>query len=158
MKLIDVIKPEYIKIPLRGKTREEVVKELIEILSDKDIFDDPEAVFSAVMDREKIMTTGVGRGVAIPHCKKEECAKFAIALGIHPDGADFHSIDNSPARIIFLLVGPETNPGMHIRLLSRISRIISKDTLRDSLLSSVQPEEAYNLLKAEEEKYFEIPS
>lgn len=158
MKLIDVIEPRYIKIPLQSDTKESIIRELIEVLASQNIFEDQEEVFKAVVEREKIMTTGVGREVAIPHCKKKGCNKFAIALGIHPEGIDFNSIDNKPVKIIFLLIGPEENPGMHIRLLSRISRLIAKDTLRQGLLSTRSPAEAYDLLKAEEEKYFEIVS
>ncbi len=158
MKLVDVLKPEYIKIPLNGNTKEDVVKELIEELSTHELFDDKNTVFTAVLEREKIMTTGVGREVAIPHCKKKECREFAIALGIHKNGIDFSSIDGKLVKIIFLLVGPEENPGMHIRLLSRISRLISKELLRENLLKATSVTEAYSLLKAEEEKYFEIAS
>jgi fructose-specific phosphotransferase system IIA component len=158
MKLVDVLKPEYIKITLEGKSKEEVIKELIEILSPHRLFENEDEVFSAIMEREKIMTTGVGRDVAIPHCKRKDCRDFAIALGIHPKGVDFRSIDNKPAKIIFLLVGPEENPGMHIRLLSRISRLIAKETVRKELLKITSSKEAYNLLKKEEQKYFEIAS
>jgi len=158
MKLVDVLKPEYIKIPLNGNSKEDVVKELIEELSTHELFDDKNTVITAVMEREKIMTTGVGREVAIPHCKKKECREFAIALGIHKNGIDFSSIDGKLVKIIFLLVGPEENPGMHIRLLSRISRLISKELLRENLLKATSVVEAYSLLKAEEEKYFEIAS
>lgn len=158
MKLVDVLKPEYIKIPLNGKSKKDVIKELIDELSTHELFDDKNAVFNAVLEREKIMTTGVGREVAIPHCKKQECREFAIALGIHQNGIDFSSIDNKPVKIIFILVGPEENPGMHIRLLSRISRLISKELLRENLLRATSTVEAYSLLKAEEEKYFEIAS
>ncbi len=156
MKLIDVLKPEYIKIPLVSQTKEEAIRELVDLLAQHQLFQDVDAVFQAVLDREKIMTTGVGRGVAIPHCKKAECSKFAIALGIRPEGVDFKSIDNQPAKVIFLLIGPDNNPGMHIRLLSRISRLISKDSLRDALLTSSSADKAYLILKNEEEKYFEI--
>ncbi len=156
MKLVDVIKPEFIKIPLQGASKDDIIKELIDMLPQPEIFENFESVFNAVMDREKIMTTGVGRGVAIPHCKKEDCKQFAIALGLHPGGVDFNSIDNQPAKIIFLLVGPENNPGMHIRLLSRISRLISKDSLRENLLRCKKSADAYQLLKDEEEKFFEI--
>lgn len=158
MKLIDVLRPEYIKIPLQSRSKENAIKELIAVLYQDQIFTDDESVFDAVIDREKIMTTGVGREVAIPHCKKKECTRFAIALGIHREGIDFNSIDNKPVKIIFLMVGPDENPGMHIRLLSRISRLIAKETLRESLKSVDQTHDAYNLLKAEEEKFFEIAS
>jgi fructose-specific phosphotransferase system IIA component len=158
MKLVDVLKPGYIKIPLEKNLKEDVIRELIEVLSSQQLFKDKEAVFAAILDREKIMTTGIGREVAIPHCKKNECKDFAIALGIHYKGIDFNSIDNKPVKIVFLLVGPEENPGMHIRLLSRISRLISKEQLRENLLKVSTTHDAYRLLKNEEEKYFEITS
>ncbi len=156
MKLIDVLKPEYIKIPLTGNTKEAVIRELIDVLAPHAIFESREQVFQAVIEREKIMTTGVGNGVAIPHCKHDSCSDFAIALGIHPDGVDFDSIDNQPAFLIFLLVGPEDKPGLHIRLLSRISRIISKPDVRQRLLSQTSPEAIHTILKEEESKFFEI--
>ncbi|UCF62835.1 MAG: PTS sugar transporter subunit IIA [bacterium] len=158
MKLIDVLKPDYIKIPLQSELKEDAIRELIEVLEGQDIFNDSQAVFQSVIDREKIMTTGVGREVAIPHCKKKDCRKFAIAFGLTSKGIDFNSIDGKPVKIIFLLLGPEDNPGMHIRLLSRISRLIAKEELREKLLSVSKPDTAYALLKEEEEKYFEIVS
>ena len=100
------------------------------------------------------MTTGVGNGVAIPHCKHKDSRNFAIALGVHPKGIDFDSIDHEPARIIFLLVGPEDQPGTHIKLLSRISRIISKDEVREKVLACKTPTELFDLLNEEEHKFF----
>jgi len=158
MKLIDILKPAFIKVPLNSSKKEDAIKELIGVLEGHDIFSDPEAIFQAVIEREKIGTTGVGREVAIPHCKKKECKKFAIALGLTSNGIDFSSIDEKPVKIIFLLVGPEENPGMHIRLLSRISRLIAKEQLREKLLQVSESVAAYTLLKDEENKYFEIVS
>ena len=158
MKLIDVLKSSYIKIPLTSDNKEGVIKELISILHEQNAIIDEKSVFEAAMEREKIMTTGVGRQVAIPHCKISNGQEFSIAFGISVEGIDFNAIDNQPVKIIFLLVGPEDNPGMHIRLLSRISRLISKETLREKLLRVKKAEEAFKLLKIEEEKYFEIAS
>jgi fructose-specific phosphotransferase system IIA component len=158
MKLVDVLKSAYIKIPLTSMNKEGVIKELIRTLIERKAITDEESVFQAAMEREKIMTTGVGRQVAIPHCKIKDSKEFSIAFGISDTGIDFDAIDNQPVKIIFLLVGPEDNPGMHIRLLSRISRLISKEALRDKLLQVKDAEEAYQLLKTEEEKYFEIAS
>jgi mannitol/fructose-specific phosphotransferase system IIA component (Ntr-type) len=79
-----------------------------------------------------------------------------IALGIHPKGVDFQSLDHKPAHIIFLLIGPESKPGFHIRLLSRISRIISKEDVRKQILAGKSPEEIYQIFQAEEANFFEI--
>lgn len=154
MNLVDVFQPEYIKIPLQRNTKSEVIKELVELLSQHQAITNPEGIIQAVFDREEIMTTGVGNGVAIPHCKHKDCSNFAIALGVHPTGIDFDSIDKKPAHIIFLLVGPEDQPGTHIKILSRISRIISKDEVREKVLACTTPAELFDLLNEEEQKFF----
>ena len=154
MNLVDVFQPEYIKIPLEKNTKTDVIKELVKILSEHEAIGNSEGIIRAVFDREKIMTTGVGNGVAIPHCKHKDSRNFAIALGVHPKGIDFDSIDHEPARIIFLLVGPEDQPGTHIKLLSRISRIISKDEVREKVLACKTPTELFDLLNEEEHKFF----
>ena len=104
------------------------------------------------------MTTGVGNGVAIPHCKSDMLSEFAIALGIHPGGIDFHALDEAPARIVFLLVGPSSQPRGHILLLSRISRIVSKAPVRDALLKSSSPQEIWALLEANETESLQVKS
>ena len=156
MKLVDVLRPEFIKYPLQASSKVDVIKEMIDILSEHNMIPDKESILQAVLEREKIMTTGVGNNVAIPHCKHPDCQNFAIAMGIHPKGVDFEAIDNLPAKIIFLLVGPEDKPGLHIRLLSRISRLISKSEVREKVLQLTNPQDIYQLLKQEEEKFFEI--
>lgn len=153
MNLVDVLQPEYIKIPLKRNSKPDVIKELVAILSDHQAIGNPEKIIQAVFDREEIMTTGVGNGVAIPHCKHKDSRNFAIALGIHPQGMDFQSIDHKPAYIIFLLVGPEDQPGTHIKLLSRISRIISKDEVRERVLACKTATKLFNLLSEEEQKF-----
>jgi PTS system fructose-specific IIC component len=153
MNIVDVFQPEYIKIPLQKNTKSEVIKELVELLSQHQAITNPEGIIEAVFEREKIMTTGVGNGVAIPHCKHKDSRNFAIALGVHPQGIDFDSIDQEPAHIIFLLVGPEDQPGTHIKILSRISRIISRDEVREKVLACTTPTEVFNLLNEEEQKF-----
>ena len=154
MNLVDVLQPENIKIPLKKNSKPDVIKELVAILSEHQAIGNPERIIQAVFDREEIMTTGVGNGVAIPHCKHKDSRNFAIALGIHPQGIDFQSIDHKPAHIIFLLVGPEDQPGTHIKLLSRISRIISKNEVRERVLACKIATELFNLLNEEEQKFF----
>lgn len=156
MKLVDVLQPQFIKFPLQKNTKEEVIKELIDVLAAHQQLEDKEGIFRAVLEREKIMTTGVGNGVAIPHSKHPACKSFSIALGIHPQGIDYQSIDGQPVKIVFLLIGPEDKPGTHIRLLSRISRIISKSDVREKILASESAEHVYQILKEEESKFFEI--
>ena len=156
MRLTDVLKKELVDISLKGGTRDECIRELIEKLTSADAIKNSQTVFDAVLEREKIMTTGVGNGIAIPHCKHTDSPEFSVCLGIHPKGIDFQSIDKKLVNIIFLLVGPENNPGLHIKLLSRISRLMSNEELRGQLLACDSSEEAFNLIQEEENYFFEI--
>ena len=156
MRLIDVLLKDLIKIPLRGKTRDTCIKELIEKLSENKSITSKETILKAVLEREKIMTTGVGNSIAIPHCKHPDSPQFAVALGIQPAGVDFTAIDKKPVKIVFLLVGPENNPGLHIKLLSRISRLMSNEELRNQLAACKNKDEAFNLIQEEENYFFEI--
>jgi fructose PTS system EIIBC or EIIC component len=156
MRLTDILLSDYIKIPLDAKNRDEAIKNLIALLGEHEAIEDTDQAYKAVLDREKIMTTGVGNGIAIPHCKDSSCPNFAVAMGVHAKGLDFESIDKKNVRIVFLLVGPENNPGLHIKLLSRISRLMSNEDLREEILDCKTAEEALNLLQEEENYYFDL--
>jgi len=156
MKLVDLLQINYIKYPLTASNKVDVIKELLTLFSENNLIDNREEVLKAVLEREKILSTGLGNGVAIPHCKTNSVEEFSVALGIHPKGVDFQSLDHKPAHIVFLLLGPENKPGFHIRLLSRISRIISKGDVRRQILASKSPEEIYQIFQAEEANFIEI--
>ncbi len=156
MQLTDLLSEENILMPLKGKTRDECIHELIDALNKKDLLADADKAFEAIIEREKLMTTGVGNGIAIPHCKHSSCPNFAVAMGIHPQGVDFESIDKKKVHIIFLLVGPENNPSMHIKLLSRISRLMSNEDIREELKKAKTPKEVLETLQEEESYFFEL--
>jgi len=154
MRLTDILTDNHIQIPVTANNRNDSIKDLINLLDEE--INDMDQAFEAVLEREKIMTTGVGNGIAIPHCKHSSCPNFAAALGIHPKGVDFEAIDKKKVKIIFLLVGPENNPGLHIKLLSRISRLMSNEDLREQLINSKSSEEALQLIEEEENYFFDI--
>ncbi len=156
MRLTDVLNEDLVNISLTGTNRDECIKELIDKLATVRTIKSVDSIFDAVLEREKIMTTGVGNGIAIPHCKHTDSPEFAVCLGIQPKGIDFQSIDKKNVNIIFLLVGPENNPGLHIKLLSRISRLMSNEELRQQLLECKSDKEAFDLVHDEENYFFEI--
>ena len=156
MRLTDLLPEEHIIIDLNVNERDAAIKELLTVLNKDQVISDFDQAYQAILEREKIMTTGVGNGIAIPHCKHGSCPNFAVALGVHRKGINFDSIDKKPAKIIFLLIGPENNPSLHIKLLSRISRLMSNEDLRAQLLDCKTPQEALQLLQEEEDYYFDI--
>lgn len=156
MHLTDILLEDHIILPLVSLDRDGSIKELVNLLAEKGQITDAGQAYQAVLEREKIMTTGVGNGIGIPHCKHSSCPNFAVALGIQSKGINFESIDKKKVKIIFLLVGPENNPGMHIKLLSRISRLMSNDELRTSLLKSKTAKKMLELINEEENYYFDL--
>lgn len=156
MRLTDILLEEHIQIPLKAADRDDSIKKLLTLLDKNNMLADFKQAYQAVLEREKLMTTGVGNYVAIPHCKHNSCPNFAVALGVQLQGVDFSSVDKKKAKIIFLLVGPENNPGMHIKLLSRISRLMSNEDLRQHLLNCKKPSEILRVINEEEDYYFDL--
>ncbi len=156
MQLSDFLKEEYISTTISTSDRDETINELVKLFDADGILNDAEQTFNAILEREKIMTTGVGNEIAIPHCKDSSCPNFAVAIGILNKKINFSSIDKKKVKLVFLLVGPENNPGMHIKLLSRISRLLSNDELRENLFSTKSPSKILELIKEEESYYFDI--
>ena len=156
MRLTDILTEDQVQLPLNADKRDQAIELLIDTLDKKDIIADKSAAVQAVLEREKIMTTGVGNGIAIPHCKHASCPNFSVAMGIQPKGIPFESIDKKSVKIVFLLIGPENNPGLHIKLLSRISRLMSNEELREKIVSSKTAAEAITIIKEEENYYFDL--
>ena len=154
MRITDILTINNIKIPLLASRREEAIKELIGLLENK--VEDVKQAYEAVLERDKIMTTGVGNQIAIPHCKHHSCPDFTIALGISEKGIDFSSIDNNDVRLVFLLLGPENNPGKHIKLLSRISRLMTDNAFRERLLKAEDRKQVHDLLIEQEAGFADI--
>jgi fructose-specific phosphotransferase system IIA component len=148
--LTDLLTLDRIRIPLKGGTKEDVLRELVQVITNADKVDDPDEVLRAVREREAVLSTGIGNGVAIPHGKSSLVPELVMAAGRTAGPVEFDSLDGQPVRLLFMLVGPETAAGPHIKALSRISRLIRKDSVRDMLINAATPEEFYRgLMEAE---------
>ena len=156
MKLKDILSNELIIIPLKSHEKDEVIEEMVDYLHNQRKIEDRNRILKAILDREKVMSTGVGDRVAIPHGKAEGVRDIIALFGITEHDIDFHSIDNKPVRLIFMLVGPPDKTGPHLKALSRISRLMHKQDFRERLLDSHTPNEVMKIIEKEEEKYFEI--
>ncbi len=155
MKITDILTEEMIRTNLPEKNKTDVINSLIEIVARKDKVHDKEKVRQAIFEREKIMSTGVGNGFAIPHGKTDAVADIVGAFATTADPIDYQSLDEQPVRIVLLLVGPETMVGQHIKLLSRISRLMNKEDFRKRLLQAESPARVFEIFKTEESAYFE---
>ncbi|MCU7496908.1 MAG: PTS sugar transporter subunit IIA [Ignavibacteria bacterium] len=156
MKICDIIKPDKIVAELKGGSKEDVINELIDLFKDDPRVSNLEKVRTAVLEREKIMSTGVGKGFAIPHAKTDSITEIIAAFGKSKKPIDFAALDEQPVHLVFLLVGKDNLVGPHIKLLSRISRMMNKDEFRESLMNAKNADEIYSIFQEEETKYFEI--
>jgi fructose-specific phosphotransferase system IIA component len=150
MRLAELLSPERIRIPLAAGTKSEVLRELVSLLPDHEDPDAREQILQAVLDRESRMSTGIGMGVAIPHGKSELVHTMEVTFGISAKPIDFESLDGEPVDLFFLLVSPPDHSGPHIKALARISRMLSSDELRDTLVRAGTAEEALALIRDEE--------
>lgn len=155
MKITDILTEQTIRTNLPGSTKEEILNAVIDIAAASDRVLDKEKIRTAIFDREKIMSTGVGSGFAIPHGKTDAVSDIVGAFAVTAQPIDYKSLDEQPVRIVFLLVGRESMVGPHIKLLSRISRLMNKEEFRARLLAAKTPAEILEIFRQEEASYFE---
>jgi mannitol/fructose-specific phosphotransferase system IIA component (Ntr-type) len=140
---------------LKVKDKETLLNKLVDLLEPQVESPQLDSIREAVFEREEIMSTGVGKGLAIPHGKASGIDTNYASFATLDNPIDYESIDDKPVRIVFLLVGPESKNSAHIKLLSRISRLMNISRFRDALINCETPEEILNLFKTEEDQYFD---
>jgi mannitol/fructose-specific phosphotransferase system IIA component (Ntr-type) len=145
--LSELLTIDRIKIPLEADSKDELLRELVSIVAITDGISDEDAVLQAVRERESILSTGIGHGVAIPHGKSPSVPELRMAAGRAAAPVDFDALDGQPVALFFLLVGPESAAGPHIKALSRISRIVRRDDVRDRLIAANTPDEFLKALQ-----------
>ena len=150
MLLTDLLTVDRIKIPLQARSKDEILRELVQVIRDEDGITDSDEVLRAVREREAVLSTGIGNGVAIPHGKSPLVPSLVMAAGCTSEPVEFDSLDGQPVQLFFLLVGPETAAGPHIKALSRISRLVRRDDARERLLNSKNPQEFFRALQEAE--------
>lgn len=150
MLLTDLLAPDRIKIPLESRTKPDLLRELVGLVTRSEGEESLAAVLRAVEEREAVLSTGIGHGVAIPHGKSDAVPELRMAAGVTAEPVDFDALDGQPVRLFFLLVGPETAAGPHIKALSRISRLVRKESVRQRLGEARSVDEFLTALKEAE--------
>lgn len=146
MLLTDLLSPERIKIPLVSTGKDELLRELVDLAATTASVADREEVLQAVLDREAVLSTGIGHGVAIPHGKSSSVDELVLVAAVAREGIDFEALDGQPVSLFFLLVGPESAAGDHVKALSRISRLLRRETFRHRLITAVDASAFYSVL------------
>lgn len=137
MRIVDYLPQGVIAPDLAAADREDVLRELVALIARQDAELDPGAAFQALRERERLGSTGVGDGVAIPHAKVPGLRRLLAAFGRSAVGIDFDSIDERPVHLFFTILAPDNSVGAHLSLLARISRVCQRageiDRLREAV-------------------------
>ena len=151
MLLSELITPQRIKVPLVSTTKQAIIAELVDVLAANGDLNDRDKVLQAVLDREKVKSTGIEFGLALPHGKSSGVNELVLAIGKPAVGVDFQSVDGQPSTLIFLLVSPLDKTGPHIQALAKISRLVSVNNFRNKLLAAPSAKELYQVIKDNEQ-------
>ena len=139
-----------VKLELAARKKPDIIRELVELLANAGRITDANEVTRQVMERESMTTTGIGGGIAIPHCLSQAAPDTVLAFGRHPKGAKFDAVDKRPVRLFFLMVGPPGAHNEHLRLLSRLARYLHDPGLKDALLDAESADEVVRLFTERE--------
>jgi nitrogen PTS system EIIA component len=149
--LTELLTPDRIRVPVVANDKPGVLRELTQLLAERAGVD-PVPLLNAVLDRELVLSTGIGHGIAIPHAKVTSVGDLSLVCGSHPQGVDFDALDGAPVRLFFLLIGPESAAGQHVKALSRIARLVRREGVREALMRAESPAEFNQLLVEAEER------
>ena len=153
MKINGLLQVEDIIPDLAAETKEQLLLELAAKVEERHPPMDRPEIFQVLLEREKLGSTGVGDGIAIPHGKLKGAAGLVLALGRSTKGVDFDALDGKKAFIFFLLIAPEDAFGIHLKMLGRISRILKDPAVRRSLLEAPDAAAIHSIIQEQDNRY-----
>ena len=152
MKLQDVIDKEAILLDLKSKDKIGILNELVAPAARITGIDQSRMV-RVLMDRERLGSTGIGGGIAIPHGKLKNLESVVLGFGLSAKGVDFESMDGRPTHLFFLLLTPENATDLHLKLLARVSRLLKQEDLKEMLMHAASPEEIIDIVKKDDKDF-----
>jgi PTS system nitrogen regulatory IIA component len=153
MSITDILTPDMVLPDLSADSKSAVLRELAAKLCTRHSTMKPERLAAILNERERLGSTAIGDGIAIPHGKIDGIGAIVGVFGRSLRGVDFDSLDGKPTHLFFLLVAPEEAASLHLKALARVSRLLKNATFREQLMSAPDSAEIYRLIKEEDEKY-----
>ncbi len=146
MNIRKILTKEVISLDLQGTNKEQVIEEMLDILTAAGKVTNRKAAQKAIWDREKKMSTGMQNGIAIPHGKSDCVESLVVAVGVHKAGVDFESLDQQPAQFLIMTVSPANRTGPHIQFLAEVSRQLNDPSTRERILRAASKDEVIDIL------------
>ena len=151
VKIAEMLDPAAIVADLQGTGKIEVLAELTDSLVAANPSLKRDEVIKVLLERERLGSTGIGDGIAIPHGKLKKLDRQMIAFGLSRKGVEFDAMDGKPARLFFLLIAPEDAVGLHLKTLARISKLLKAPMVRERLQKAVDRQQIHHIIAEEEE-------
>ena len=149
MLLSQLLTPQRIRVPLHAADKQTALRALVDAAADTHEVS-ADDLLQAVEEREAVLSTGVGHGVGIPHGRSGRVKHLLVAAGVLPTPIEYGSLDGLPVRLLFLLVGPESEAGLHVKALSRITRIVRQPLVRERLVAAASASDFHRILREAE--------
>lgn len=153
MRLSEIFKPQFVIPDLKAHDKKGVLEELLGSITGQEGSLNRGTLLQVLLERERLGSTGIGDGVALPHGKLRGLDNLLLSFGRSIDGLDFDSIDEQPAYLFFLLLAPENSAGMHLKSLAKISRMLKDGNLRQQLMRAKSREEIYRIIIDKDEEF-----
>ncbi len=153
MKLSEIIEEKDIISDLKANDKKSVLEELAEVISNHEPSINKNDIVKVLVERERLGTTGIGDGVAIPHGKLNNVKQPMISFGRSKKGLDFDAMDGQPAYLFFLLIAPENSSGIHLEILARIAKVLKDSAFRKKLMEVGTRKECYQTIIQSDEEY-----
>jgi len=147
MKISDYLKEEFCIMELKSKTKEDAIREIVEVLNKSGKIKDIDKFMRDILDRESLGSTGIGHNVALPHARTEAVGEFLIGFGKSIKGIDFKSLDGEPVNLIFLMGTNPNDLNLYLRMLAELSKCLMENSFRKSLFAANSPKEIINIFK-----------
>lgn len=154
MLITDYLDHDCIVVDLEAGPKETLISRLAELQFEKYPGIDRDEAVAGLYEREELLSTGIGSGVAIPHARLQSSSDITVSFGLVQGETDFDAIDKQPVRIVFLVFFPKDDVGLQLRFLARISRLLTHTSLKDDLLSCRSPKEVIDAFKQYEAQHF----
>ena len=152
MNFTEILKRDFILEELEARNQHDVLAELVGVFAKGGVRFDPEAMLQVLLERERLGSTGIGDGIAIPHGKLQGLDEILLSFGRSSEGIAFDAMDGKPVHLFFLLMAPENSAGLHLKILAKISRMLKDPTLRDNLLRAKSKERIWRIIEEQEQK------
>jgi len=148
MKLSDYLPEDHIIHNLKGKTKIEIIEELLLKMQELNLIKDYDSTLNDILAREGYLSTGLENGLAIPHAKTNGTDELAMVFGLKKEGVEFETLDNKPAQLIFLVLSPPDTSGPHIQALALITRNLKNEAVRESIINAQSPASIVEIIQS----------